>query len=149
VQDNATQDPATVTEANKAPPFPFNVSEYEQQYDSRGYAENLASKELSRQSRRAQNDVLATVGVCVNEKSLAKSNQATSEKSEIQQIMAENVDGLLLTTADSILLCSAIAWATGLKQRLQVSTWPAHCLSPAKWPANDVTRRFASILACP
>jgi len=46
--------------------------------------------------------------------------------------MAENVDGLLLTTADSILLCSATAWAAGLKQRLQVSTWPAHYLSPAK-----------------
>ncbi|KAL8839249.1 MAG: hypothetical protein Q9176_004580 [Flavoplaca citrina] len=44
---------------------PFSVSNdrYLQQYDNRGYPQNIGSRALSRRSRRAQNDVLATVGV--------------------------------------------------------------------------------------
>ncbi|MCJ1405645.1 hypothetical protein MMC11_008874, partial [Xylographa trunciseda] len=39
--------------------------EYVQHYDTRGHPENRSSRSLARRSRRAQNDILTTVGVCV------------------------------------------------------------------------------------
>ena len=37
-----------------------------QRYDARGHPENNESRRLARRSRYAQNDILATIGVCVS-----------------------------------------------------------------------------------
>ncbi|KAL9638950.1 MAG: hypothetical protein Q9204_001311, partial [Flavoplaca sp. TL-2023a] len=74
---------------------PFSVSNdgYLQQYDNRGYPQNISSRALSRRSRRAQNDVLATVGVLHYPGELVQDNPHVSSQSgpsslQIQQDMA-------------------------------------------------------------
>lgn len=102
---------------------------YIQQYDRRGHPENLASRALLRQSRRAQNDVLATVGVCVglDENGTAVRPEVHQKESDInnrikvESVMRENEVGLLLVAADIGLFFVGTFWVLGLRQRLQVS----------------------------
>lgn len=111
---------------------------YEQQYDGRGYPQNAASRELTRQSRRAMNDILATVGVCVgvdadgqkitiNDRSRPSFNRA-----KIDSITTENEIGLVLDSADMMLVSLARMFTIGIRQRLQVCGLfrsPFRCLS--------------------
>ena len=102
---------------------------YIQQYDHKGYPENLASRLLSRQSRRAQNDVLATVGVCVVDERAnlcavppkhTRNNQSI-EKSRIRLIRRENEIGMSIAAADLGLFCLSSIFLLGLRHRMQVS----------------------------
>lgn len=102
---------------------------YVQQYDRRGHPENLASRALLRQSRRAQNDVLATVGVCVGVDENGKTTRQQVNQKEtdindrlkVESVMRENEVGLLQVAADIGLFFVGTFWVLGLRQRLQVS----------------------------
>ena len=102
--------------------------DYQQQYDSSGYPENLESRALSRQSRRAQNDVLATVGVCVGvnaegqpiQSQLDGLKKPVLDKSKIDAVVRENEIGLLVSSADNTLVSLASLYAVGFRHRLQV-----------------------------
>lgn len=101
---------------------------YLQQYDRRGHPENPTSRALNRQSRRAINDVLATVGVCINVSTPGVSISTINEdkhafdRSRINAIQNENSSGLLLNSADTISFTLAAWWAESFRQRLQVSS---------------------------
>lgn len=99
-----------------------------QRYDRRGYPENLASRLLSRQFRRAQNDILASVGVCVDERATGSSvptqfarKHPSGEKSKIKLIRRENETGLSIAAADLGLFCLTNVFILGLRHRMQVS----------------------------
>ena len=99
-----------------------------QQYDSRGYPQNLVSRLLSRQSRRAQNEVLASVGICIGKdrgdkpmKSMSLDQRSSAKKSNIEGVRRENGVGLLITAVDLGLFCLASACFLGLRHRMQVS----------------------------
>lgn len=100
---------------------------YQQKYDSRGYPENPASRATSRQSRRAMNDVLATVGVCVgintdgHKISMNDRGRPTFDRAKLDAIVRENELGLLVDSADMALLSLASMSTAGLRHRLQVS----------------------------
>ena len=99
---------------------------YAQQYDQQGHPQNLISQALSRQSRRAQNDVLTAVGVCVrvdkNGKPLASHGENDPDlRPAVKTILKENDYGLFLATSDWVLFCLAELCLLGLRQRLQVS----------------------------
>lgn len=102
--------------------------DYQQQYDSSGYPENLESRALSRQSIRAQNDVLATVGVCVGvnaegqpiQSQLDGLKKPVLDKSKIDAVVKENEIGLLVSSADNTLVSLASLYAVGFRHRLQV-----------------------------
>ena len=94
---------------------------YTQQYDDRGHAINPRTKELARQSRRAQNEVLSTVNVCVR---VDKAGQPVidgkrNDTSAVQTIREENSLGLLLDTADWCAFCLAELSLVSLRHRLQ------------------------------
>lgn len=102
------------------------TSHYEQQYDSRGYPENAASRGLTRQSRRAMNDILATVGVCVgvgadgHKMTINNQSRPSFDRAVIDSITVENEIGLVVDSADMMLVSLASMFAIGLRQRLQV-----------------------------
>lgn len=106
------------------------TSMYVQQYDTQGYPENATSKRLTRQSRRAMNDVLATVGVCVvvnaddQPKAIPKKDlqHPIIDKPKVKAIMQENEVGYLLSSADLGLFFFSQLWTTGLRKRLQVGS---------------------------
>ena len=136
--ESSTQDgipgPKTLVEAQSGPvertsqASPFaEISSYQQQYDSRGHPEHPASRELSRQSRRAMNDVLATVGVCVgvnqagHKVAVGDRSKPAVERATIDAISTENSIGLIIGSIDLALISLAGVATVGLKQRLQVS----------------------------
>jgi len=102
------------------------TSGYEQQYDNRGYPQNAASSELTRQSRRAMNDVLATVGVCVGvdrhgqKMTINDRSRPSFDREKIDSITMENEMGLILDSVDMMLVSLASMIAVGFRQRLQV-----------------------------
>ena len=104
-------------------------SGYQQQYDSSGYPENLESKALSRQYRRAHNDVLEMVGISGGvqaEGQLIKSQLDSQrkpklDKSAVDAVVRENEVGLLVGSADISLLYLCNMCTIGLKHRLQAS----------------------------
>ena len=106
---------------------------YAQQYDYRGYPENQASRAAARRSRRAQNDVLSTVGVCVGVDADGQPTKLSpegpkaqrAEKQEIESVMRENEIGLFIAAADNGLFHLAINFAYGLRNRLQASGDPS------------------------
>lgn len=98
-----------------------------QQYDSRGYPQNLASRSLVRQARRAQNDVLADVGILqsVDENGLEirsqlKSRRYAMDDAKVKAVRRENEIGLLIAAADLGLFCLANTCLLGLRHRIQV-----------------------------
>ncbi|KAI9818137.1 MAG: hypothetical protein M1827_000762 [Pycnora praestabilis] len=113
---------------------------YAQRYDARGHASNLESRSMSRALIRAQNDVLATVGVCVGvrpDKKLLDGSPGVDtltkpEKAKVESVMKENEIGLFLAAADSSLFFLGLWGARGLRNRLQVfrsySDTPLHLL---------------------
>ena len=104
-------------------------SGYQQQYDSSGYPENLESKALSRQYRRAHNDVLEMVGISVGvqaegqpiKSQLDSQRKPILDKSAVDAVVRENEVGLLVGSADISLLYLCNMCTIGLKHRLQAS----------------------------
>ncbi len=107
-------------------------SAYQQQYDSSGYPENLESKALSRQYRRAHNDVLEMVGICAGvqtegqpiKSQLDSQRKPTLDKAAVDAVVRENEVGLLVGSADISLLYLSNMCTIGLKHRLQASGPP-------------------------
>lgn len=104
-------------------------SSYEQQYDRKGYPQNLLSEDLDRRSRRAQNDVLATIGVCVQEGQTVHGapsghNAISPDQSRIRSLIRENEIGLLISGFDLAFAGIATICAVGLRNRLQVGALP-------------------------
>ncbi|KAI9748053.1 MAG: hypothetical protein M1815_003635 [Lichina confinis] len=106
---------------------------YVQLYDSRGHPVNHASRALTRRLIRAQNDVLATIGVCVAN---PQSNTITIQRSGTTIVSPEDgdfIDGLDCTSAtglgllasDFALLFLATWWNAGVRYRLQAFPWLA------------------------
>lgn len=116
-----------MTEFNRNASDALNSTGYVQQYDSRGYPQNLASRRLVRQARRAQNDVLADVGILqsVDEngheiRSQLKIRRHAIDKAKVTDVRRENEIGLLIAAADLGLFCLANACLLGLRHRMQV-----------------------------
>lgn len=99
---------------------------YRQQYDRRGYPENSTSRALSRQSRRAINDILTTVGVCVgvdangHRRAVHDGSIPALDKSKVAGIIRENEMGMLVGFTEAALDDLAGMGTTGLRYRLQV-----------------------------
>lgn len=98
-----------------------------QQYDSRGHPQNLASRLLVRQARRAQNDVLADVGILqsVDEngheiRSQLKKRRYAMDNAKVKAVRRENEIGLLIAAADFGLFCLTTSCLLGLRNRMQV-----------------------------
>ncbi|KAL2040070.1 hypothetical protein N7G274_006973 [Stereocaulon virgatum] len=126
---------------------------YQQQYDSSGYPENVESRALSRQSRRAQNDVLVTVGVCVGVNADGQPIQSQLEdlrnhvldKSQIDAVVRENDIGLLVSSADNTLVLASL-YAVGFRRRLQTfrfySGVPLTHIVRTEWDQFGLLRLF-------
>ncbi|KAI9781391.1 MAG: hypothetical protein M1839_005985 [Geoglossum umbratile] len=106
-------------------PEPSSASpeQYVQQFDSSGRPINHASRTAVREMVRAQNDVLATVGVCygiaTGDKGSAH-NRAKSERDRLESVMRENEVGLFIGAADLGVLFLANWWLDGIRHRIQV-----------------------------
>lgn len=132
----ATSEPIKESQGDVAMPVSQNsslleTSVYRQQYDRRGHPENAVSRELGRQSRRAMNNVLATVGVCVGVSPnhhlmhpIHGRSKPVLDRSKIRSISSENTIGLILDTIDLGLISVASLSTVGLRHRLQVSIVP-------------------------
>ncbi|KAL8739180.1 MAG: hypothetical protein Q9190_007875 [Brigantiaea leucoxantha] len=103
---------------------------YVQQYDRCGHPINPVSRSLARQSRRAQNDILATVGVCTRPEQAIDPSQDSGERrtvptaktSKLANAMLENNIGLTLSLAD-LTEYHLLSWSTlGLLNRFQVGS---------------------------
>lgn len=99
---------------------------YVQRYTDQARPENPVTNELNRQSRRAQNDVLATVGACqcVDKEGNpipSSTNTDMLGPSSARLIEEENNIGLHLLGADWLLFSLSNLCLLGLRQRLQVS----------------------------
>jgi len=100
----------------------------QQRYNRRGYPINPESRGIARTSRRAQNDVLSTVGFCVGiradgssvDTSLTLAKASKREKETTESVRKENEAGLLLGAASHGLMFLGIWWILGLRIRLQV-----------------------------
>ncbi|KAI9766517.1 MAG: hypothetical protein M1840_006474 [Geoglossum simile] len=97
--------------------------QYVQQFDSSGHPINPASRTAVRDMIRAQNDVLATVGVCygiaAGDKASAH-NRTKSERGRLESVMRENEVGLFIGAADLGVLFLANWWLDGIRHRVQV-----------------------------
>ncbi|KAL6716420.1 hypothetical protein ACLMJK_005987 [Lecanora helva] len=98
---------------------------YQQQYDNQGYPEFRHSRYQSRQSRRAMNDVLATVGVCVGTNAddyrleLGDQSKSALDKTKIDDVVNENLCGFILNFSEDVLSLLASITAEGLRCRIQ------------------------------
>ena len=121
-------DRESVGEASTAPNADI-FSSYQQQYDSSGYPENPESQELTRQYRRAHNDILKTVGLYARDQTEGQSinsrldsqRKPALEKSAVNAVVRENEVGLLVLSTDKSLLYLSNMCTGGLRHRLQVS----------------------------
>ncbi|KAL8764324.1 MAG: hypothetical protein Q9184_000029 [Pyrenodesmia sp. 2 TL-2023] len=101
---------------------------YIQQFDDRGHPQNSISQELSRQSRRAQNDVLATVGVLVGPdrryQAIANPPVAASDKSKFEVLVDETKNETSSGGLAKAFIILTSSWlhdrATFLRNRMQV-----------------------------
>ena len=125
------QDPAIPENSGETSTAPDTKtsSGYQQQYDSSGYPENLESRALSSQYRRAHNDVAEMVGTYGSVKAEGQSiksqldtqRKPILDKSVVEAVVRENEVGLLVGSADISFLYLCNRCATGLKHRLQAS----------------------------
>ena len=95
---------------------------YEQQYDKKGYPENLSSGALKRRWRHAVNDLLSTVGVCVAKGRETLPSSGAYESAWTLDVRLENNYGILISAADALLRFGTEYWPLALRQRLQVSS---------------------------
>lgn len=104
----------------------ISSASYEQQYDKKGYPVNKASRELSRESRRAMNDVLTTVGVCVEvdadgqKMTMNDRKRPSFDNTIVESVRKENELGLIVDDIDMMLVSLSDMFTIGLRQRLQV-----------------------------
>ena len=121
-----TDDPEETTEPATDTVRQVESGSYQQQYDRKGYPENATSRALSRQSRRAINDILTTVGVCVGVdtdgqiRPVHDGRTAALDQSKITSVIRENEIGLLVGFAEAALHDLAGMCITGLRYRIQV-----------------------------
>ncbi|KAI9755421.1 MAG: hypothetical protein M4579_004278, partial [Chaenotheca gracillima] len=121
-RDDGQEQPPTQRRRREASSRPRQI------YDSRGHPINPESRMISRRSRRAQNDVLSTVGVCVATKYSTTSGDEEAEqrayyrdrRQELKSVKSENELGLILKTMDLGILFLATWWILGLRYRLEV-----------------------------
>ncbi|KAL8656909.1 MAG: hypothetical protein Q9226_002444 [Calogaya cf. arnoldii] len=116
---------------------------YIQQYDNRGYPQNRASRDLSSRSRRAQNDVLATVGVLRRPPQVAqdthhsRTQSAPSSVLSPQELIAENHLGCSLYNANVVLDKFCHSCMTRARHRLQTFRFyagvPLHRILITEW----------------
>ncbi|KAL9634065.1 MAG: hypothetical protein Q9164_004310 [Protoblastenia rupestris] len=66
----------------------------------------------------AQNDILATVGVCAKVDGSRQSRLAI-DKARVDVVKSENESGLVVSTVDATAMALSEPWALGLRQRLQ------------------------------
>lgn len=129
-------------------PSPDSPNSFRQRYNQRGYPINPDSRALSRTSRRAQNDVLSTVGICVGVHedgrpaaapfTIAKASNF--EAAKIDEVRNENEIGLIMSAASQGAFFFSIWWIAGLRNRIQVCLPLLICsLLPNAW-TNAVAR---------
>jgi hypothetical protein len=117
VQENTSQSAAETEDESS------DSSTYVQRYNDRGYPINRASRVLARRLRHAQNDVLATVGVCVgkDEDHMATVHRRSRSNPEVVGlIVSENEVGLGVAAADLSLMFICLWWTSAVRARLQV-----------------------------
>lgn len=116
------------SEAPEAQPGVTQEGEYEQSYDLRGHPENSASRSAARRLRKAQNDILATIGVCVSvdkdgklvPSSSIDSGKEQREMQRLASIISENEFGFWLSAGQAAALLLASSFPTCIRQRLEV-----------------------------
>ena len=109
------------TSGSPEPP-PASPEQYVQQFDSSGRPINPASRTAVREMIRAQNDVLATVGVCygIAAGDKASHSREKPERDHLELVMRENEVGLFIGAADLGVLFLANWWLDGIRHRVQV-----------------------------
>lgn len=95
-----------------------------QLFNDRGHPANLTSREFSRSMRRAQNEILSIVGVCVRDIPKPHDTQVNTtfepDMLLIQRTALESMYGLIIRLAGAVLHCSITWWIDSLRQRLLV-----------------------------
>ena len=102
--------------------------EYVQHYDTRGHPENRSSRSLARRARRAQNDILTTVGVCVfvdkNGRRIPVPSEDPKnkqlERNEILSVISESEFGFWLGAAEGSLWPLLLNGLGAMRLRLEV-----------------------------
>lgn len=96
-----------------------------QLFDERGHPVNVRSRVFSRSMRRAQNEILSIVGVCVRDIPQSRHDEAISrhdlDVDLMQRTAQENMYGLVLRLIGAILQCSCLWWIESFRQRLLAS----------------------------
>lgn len=100
---------------------------YQQLYDTKGHPINLVSAENHRQSRRAQNDILALAGVCYPvdangepHLSMGTQKQLALDTSRIEGIRHENEVGYRISKVDLALVALSGFNVVGFGHKIQV-----------------------------
>ena len=100
---------------------------YVQQYDERGRPTNTVSRSMARNLIRAQNDVLATVGVCVGTPMPTSRGQTNGDQAisrlntgNDQSVARDGLVGPIFHMMDLMFFMATTWWTTGLRHRLQV-----------------------------
>ncbi|MCJ1251174.1 hypothetical protein MMC30_008405 [Trapelia coarctata] len=128
-QESNTPD-VSASEAPRGQPGVAEEGEYVQSYDLRGHPENQTSRANARRLRRAQNDILTTIGVCVSvdkdgklvPSSSMDSDKEEREKNKLASIISENEFGFWLSAAQAAALLLTSSCATCIRQ--DVETFP-------------------------
>ncbi|KIW42771.1 uncharacterized protein PV06_06285 [Exophiala oligosperma] len=94
---------------------------YVQRFDSRGHPENLASEAARRRLRRAQNEVLSTVGVVVRKAKMNRSAwEDMGDDQKHQLLLDENIAGANFGVVESVVLKLSTRWLSALRRRILV-----------------------------
>lgn len=100
---------------------------YVQRYDCRAYPQNLASRNLRKQSRRARNSVLALFGVCTDHtghivRPLSEiKKHLPIDPAKIQRVRKEDTLGRRLDIVGRDLFVLTSICLQGIRNRVQVS----------------------------
>ena len=104
---------------------------YRQRYNYAGRPINPGSRELDRQSRRAQNDVLQLLGVCYKVDASSRriipfqmqsKDQTRLSEENIKGWQSENLIGTVISSADIFTVYAVRTCIAGFRHRLQVCT---------------------------
>ncbi|KAI9871875.1 MAG: hypothetical protein M1830_002347 [Pleopsidium flavum] len=98
-----------------------------QRYNRRGYPINPESRAFARTSRRAQNDVLSTVGICVGvhedgrpaDAPFTLGRASKRDAARIESVRKENEIGLLMSAASHGIFFLSHWWIVGVNNRIQ------------------------------
>ncbi|KAL8730421.1 MAG: hypothetical protein Q9166_004059 [cf. Caloplaca sp. 2 TL-2023] len=121
---------------------------YIQQFDDRGYPQNPRSRVISRRSRRAQNDVLATVGVLLGPDHVASDSGTPHGKEQrgpisvrnYEETAAESELGFWMTCAHHLVILYIHERMTYARQRMQAFRFyagvPFHRALRTEWNSS-------------